>query len=77
MLIVLNIIFTIDFVFAIDDEPGKYINRKIEIWNLFYRMMTIAFVIGSVVSGTIIWLVWRFRESNPKAKKTQYEESGK
>ncbi|EIJ67013.1 hypothetical protein BD31_I1970 [Candidatus Nitrosopumilus salaria BD31] len=36
-------------------------------------MMTIAFVVGAVVSGTIIWQCWRFRESNPKAKPTPYE----
>ena len=32
-----------------------------------------AFVVGAVVSGTIIWQVWRFRESHPKAKPTPYE----
>ena len=36
-------------------------------------MMTVAFTVGSVVSGTIIWQVWRFRESHPKAKPTAYE----
>jgi len=36
-------------------------------------MMTIAFTVGAVVSGTLIWLVWRFRESHPKAKPTKYE----
>ncbi len=36
-------------------------------------MMTVAFTIGAVVSGTMIWLVIRFRESNPKAKPTEYE----
>ena len=33
----------------------------------------VAFIVGSVVSGTIIWQVWRFRESHPKAKPTSYE----
>jgi len=36
-------------------------------------MMTVAFTVGAVVAGTMIWLVWRFRESNPKAKPTAYE----
>jgi heme/copper-type cytochrome/quinol oxidase subunit 2 len=36
-------------------------------------MMTVAFVVGAVVSGTLIWLIFRFRESNPKAKPTKYE----
>ncbi len=46
------------------------------IWNLFFRMMTVAFVIGAVVSGTLIWLIWRFIESNPNATPTKYEGTG-
>ncbi|MGI0102441.1 MAG: heme transporter CcmC [Nitrosotalea sp.] len=44
----------------------QYINLRAVVWNLFFRMTTAAFVVGAVVSGTIIWLCWRFRESNPK-----------
>lgn len=58
---------------AAGDEPGEYIDRRVLIWNLFFRMMTVAFTVGAVVSGTIIWQVWRFRESHPKAKPTPYE----
>ena len=72
---ILIIIPTLDNVFA-QDEPGEYLDRRAEIWNLFFRMMVVAFTIGAVVSGTLIWLVFRFRESNPKAKPTKYEESG-
>ncbi len=72
---ILVIIPTLDYVFA-QDEPGEYLDRRAEIWNLFFRMMVVAFTIGAVVSGTLIWLVIRFRESNPKAKPTKYEESG-
>jgi heme/copper-type cytochrome/quinol oxidase subunit 2 len=64
---------TIEYAFAGGDEPGEYIDRRVEIWNLFFRMMTVAFVVGAVVSGTLIWLIFRFRESNPKAKPTKYE----
>ena len=67
---------TIHNVFAAGDEPGQYLDRRVEIWNLFFRMMTIAFVIGSVISGTLIWLIFRYRESNPKATPTKYEEAG-
>lgn len=63
-------------VFAAGDEAGEYLDRRIEIWNLFFRMMTVAFVIGAVVSGTMIWLIWRFRESHPKATPTKYEGTG-
>jgi len=72
---ILVIIPTLDNVFA-QDEPGEYLDRRAEIWNLFFRMMVVAFTIGAVVSGTLIWLILRFRESNPKAKPTKYEESG-
>ena len=60
-------------VLAAGDEPGEYLDRRVLIWNLFFRMMTVAFTVGAVVSGTIIWQVWRFRESHPKAKPTPYE----
>ena len=72
----LIILPSIEYVFAAE-EPGEYLDRRVEIWNLFFRMMTVAFVVGAVVSGTLIWIIFRFRESNPKAKPTQYEKSGK
>jgi hypothetical protein len=40
--------------------------RRVEIWGLFYRLMVIAFTVGSVVQGVIIYICWRFRESNKK-----------
>ena len=58
------------------ETTGENLDRKAEIWNLFFRMMTVAFVVGGVIAGTIVWQVWRFRESNPKAKPTPYEEKG-
>ena len=58
----------VDFAFAAGDEPGEYLDRRAVIWNLFYKMMTVAFIVGSVVSGTIIWQVWRFRESEDDNK---------
>jgi heme/copper-type cytochrome/quinol oxidase subunit 2 len=76
ILTILLVIPTVQYVLAAGDAPGEYIDRRVEIWNLFFRLMTVAFVIGAVVSGTLIWLVWRFRESNPKAKPTKYEEAG-
>ncbi len=76
VLAILVIIPTVDHVFAAGDEPGEYIDRRVLIWNLFFRMMVVAFTVGAVVSGTMIWLVWRFRESHPKAKLTEYEKAG-
>ena len=65
-----------DQVFAAGTTAGEYLDRTVVIWGLFYRLMIVAFVVGTVVSGLIVWLVLRFRESNPKAKPTPYEESG-
>ncbi len=72
---ILVIVPTLDYVFA-QEEPGEYLDRRVVIWNLFFRMMVVAFTIGAVVAGTMVWLVWRFRESNPNVKPTKYEETG-
>lgn len=48
------------------NSAKQYINLRAEVWNEFFRMTTAAFTVGAVVSGTLIWLVWRFRESHPK-----------
>jgi heme/copper-type cytochrome/quinol oxidase subunit 2 len=76
VLTILVVFPTLQLVFGAENGAEQYVQRKVEIWNLFFKMMTIAFTVGAVVSGTLIWLVWRFRESNPKAKPTKYEEKG-
>ncbi len=73
VLAVLVIVPALDLAFAAGDEPGEYLDRRVIIWNLFFRMMTVAFTVGAVVAVTMIWLVWRYRESNPNAKPTAYE----
>jgi len=70
-LIALAIVPQIHFAHAqgADAKSAKqYINLRAEVWNEFFRMTTAAFTVGAVVSGTMIWLVWRFRESHPKNK---------
>ncbi|MCA9819682.1 MAG: heme transporter CcmC [Nitrosarchaeum sp.] len=76
VLAVLVVVPAAEYALAAGDEPGEYIDRRVLIWNLFYRLMAVAFVVGAVVSGTIIWQCWRFRESHPKAKPTPYEKEG-
>ncbi len=73
VLAVMVVMFSVNIALAATDEPGEYLDRRVEIWNLFFRMMVVAFTIGAVVSGTLIWLIWRFRESNPKVKPTEFE----
>ncbi len=76
VLSILIILPSLQYALAQGYEPVQYMDRRVEILNLFFRMMTVAFVIGAVVSGTLIWLVWRFRESHPKATPTKYEGTG-
>jgi hypothetical protein len=49
-----------------EQNPEDYVIRRIDVWGLFYRLMVAAFVVGSVVQGCIVYVCWRFRESNPK-----------
>jgi hypothetical protein len=51
---------------AAGTPPEELVIRRVEIWGLFYRLMIVAFVVGAVVQGTIIYISWRFRESNKK-----------
>ena len=46
--------------------PEELVIRRVEIWGLFYRLMIVAFTVGAVVQGVIIYVSWRFRESNKK-----------
>ena len=75
IMMTLFIIPTVTLAFAAE-TAGEYVDRKAEIWNLFFRLMVVAFVVGGVIAGTMVWQVWRFRESNPKSKPTSYEEKG-
>ncbi|HEY7572162.1 MAG TPA: heme transporter CcmC [Nitrososphaeraceae archaeon] len=66
-LVGLLISLTIGHAFA--QEPSTaYLNRRVEIWALFYRGMVAAFVVGALVQGAIVYVAWRFRESNKKNK---------
>lgn len=49
--------------FAQEEEP---IINRVEVWGLFYKGMVIAFTIGAIIMGVIAYVVFRFRESNPK-----------
>ena len=56
----------LDFAAFAQETTERYLSARVEIWALFYRLMVVAFVIGAVVMGTTTYVVWRFRESNPK-----------
>lgn len=62
-------IFYVDFIvqaFGAEVSPEGYVIRQVEVWNLFYEMMVAAFIVGSVVNGVIIYVIWRYRESHKK-----------
>ena len=54
--------------------PEELIIRRVEIWGVFYKLMVVAFVVGAVVQGSIIYVCWRFRESNKKNKPREHLE---
>jgi heme/copper-type cytochrome/quinol oxidase subunit 2 len=71
----LAIVFIMSFVFgqafgqeSSASQPQQLLDRRVEIWALFYRGMVAAFVVGAVVQGSIVYVWWRFRESHPKNK---------
>ena len=64
--VVMLMLLSIDISAFAQEPTQKYIIARIEIWAEFYRLMVVAFVIGAVVMGTLTYVVWRFRESNPK-----------
>lgn len=48
------------------EGTGEYLIRQAEVWGLFYRMMVAAFIVGAVVNGVIVYVIWRYRESHKK-----------
>jgi heme/copper-type cytochrome/quinol oxidase subunit 2 len=56
----------VDSAIYAQETTERYLSARVEIWALFYRLMVVAFVIGAVVMGTMTYVIWRFRESNPK-----------
>jgi heme/copper-type cytochrome/quinol oxidase subunit 2 len=57
---------TIGIAYGQTNSPQHYLVRRVEIWALFYRGMVAAFVIGALLQGAIVYLAWRYRESNKK-----------
>ena len=58
-----SLIPIIDSAFA---QEEQMINRRVEIWALFYRLMTAAFIVGAVVQGVMLFIAVRFREKKVK-----------
>jgi heme/copper-type cytochrome/quinol oxidase subunit 2 len=58
-----SLIPIIDSAFA---QEEQILNRRVEIWALFYRLMTAAFIVGAIVQGVMLFVVVRFREKKVK-----------
>ena len=59
-----SLIPILDSAFA--QESDQVLNRRVEIWALFYRLMTAAFIVGAVVQGVMLFVIVRFREKKVK-----------
>ena len=64
-LVIISLLSLAEYALA-QESTGNYVVRRVEIWSTFYRLMVVAFVVGAVVQGTIVYIIWRFRESNKK-----------
>ena len=64
-LLIISFLSLAEYALA-QESPENYIVRRVEIWGVFYRLMVIAFVVGAVVQGSIVYIIWRFRESNKR-----------
>jgi heme/copper-type cytochrome/quinol oxidase subunit 2 len=64
-LLIISFLSLAEYALA-QDSAEKYVVRRVEVWSTFYRLMVVAFVVGAVVQGSIVYIIWRFRESNKK-----------
>lgn len=62
---ILAVSFLLTQAASVFAQDAPFINR-VEVWGLFYRLMVIAFTVGAVLMGILAYVVFRFRESNPK-----------
>jgi len=65
----------IDAASALAQESDNTFINRVAIWDLFYRLMVIAFTVGAVLMGVLTYVIFRFRESNKKNLPGQTMES--
>ena len=64
-LVIISLLSLAEYALA-QESAEKYVVRRVEVWSTFYRLMVVAFIVGAVVQGSIVYIIWRFRESNKK-----------
>ncbi len=60
----LTILSTVGIVYA----QEEVVNRSALAWGLFYKMMTAAFIVGAIVQGTLVYIIFKFKEKKVKAR---------
>jgi heme/copper-type cytochrome/quinol oxidase subunit 2 len=73
-LLIISFLSLAEYALA-QESAEKYVVRRVEVWGTFYRLMIVAFVVGAVVQGSIVYIIWRFRESNKKNQPSGSMES--
>jgi heme/copper-type cytochrome/quinol oxidase subunit 2 len=73
-LLIISFLSLVEYALA-QESAEKYVVRRVEVWGTFYRLMIVAFVVGAVVQGSIVYIIWRFRESNKKNQPSGSMES--
>ncbi|MCS7141240.1 MAG: hypothetical protein NZ888_03530 [Candidatus Nitrosocaldus sp.] len=55
---------TVGMVYA----QEEVVNRSALAWGLFYKMMTAAFIVGAIVQGTLVYIIFKFKEKKVKER---------
>jgi heme/copper-type cytochrome/quinol oxidase subunit 2 len=50
------------------EQEQQVVDRSALAWGLFYKMMTAAFIVGAVVQGTLVYIIFKFREKKVKSR---------
>ncbi|MEM0030159.1 MAG: hypothetical protein QW572_04660 [Candidatus Nitrosocaldus sp.] len=61
---VLTMFSTVGMVYA----QEEVVDRSALAWGLFYKMMTAAFIVGAIVQGILVYIIFKFKEKKVKAR---------
>lgn len=68
---VLTLLSTVSIVYA----QENVVDRSALAWGLFYKMMTAAFIVGAIVQGALVYIIFKFKEK--KVKQSAVEEKSR
>lgn len=61
---VLTMFSTVGMVYA----QEEVVDRSALAWGLFYKMMTAAFIVGAIVQGILVYIIFKFKEKKVEAR---------